>query len=126
MVCWGKNGTDKRKKKLKQVLISIRLQQSLYERLERKSAELGFVGISEVIRMLLGIGLESPMADFSDPEEKRPKEINSRVQKKELQHIVAIYYLLREHILNPDEKAAKVNNIAHDKAENAFKEILEG
>ena len=113
-------------KQEKQFLTSVRLPKHLHERIELKSVELGDIGVSETIRILLSWSLENPQSDFlAPPKEHSQPEINSKIQNKILEHVVTLYYLLKEQVVDSGENGVRAHNAAHERAKIAIDKILE-
>ena len=68
----------------KDYVTSVRLPKDLYEQVESKSEEMGDIGVSETIRVLLNESLKNPRLDFLNPE-KTAIELNNKIQYKILQ-----------------------------------------
>lgn len=113
-------------KQTKHCLTSVRLPKDLYEQLELKSEEMGDIGISETIRILLSWSLENPQLDFLNTTRKNaPTEISEKIQNKILQHVVTSYYLIKGQIVSSGEEGLQRNKLAHEKGEKAMLKILE-
>ncbi len=106
----------------KDYVTSVRLPKDLYEQIELKSEELGDIGVSETIRILLSSSIKSPHLDFLNPE-KVETELNNKIQYKILQNVIACYYLLKEQMVYTEE-GLKRDHIAHERAEKAMEKIL--
>jgi hypothetical protein len=71
----------------KDYVTSVRLPKNLYEQVELKSEEMGDIGISETIRILLSASLKNPHLNFLNLE-KAEIEFNNKIQYKILQNVV--------------------------------------
>lgn len=109
-------------KRVKYYSTSIRLPKNLYEQLELKSEEMGDIGVSETIRVLLSASLQNPDLDFLNPE-KAEKELNNKIQYKILQNVVACYYLIKEQLVHTEEGLER-DHTAHERAKKAMVKIL--
>lgn len=109
-------------KRAKHYSTSIRLPKNLYEQLELKSEEMGDIGVSETIRILLSASLQSPDLDFLNPE-KAAIELNNKIQYKILQNVVACYYLLKEQLVHTEEGLER-DRTAHERTKKAMAKIL--
>lgn len=99
-------------------------QDAQYEQLELKFEEMGDIGISETIRILLSWSLENTQLDFLNTTRKNaPTEISEKIQNKILQHVVTSYYLIKGQIVSSGEEGLQRNKLAHEKgdAENIRK-----
>ncbi len=101
---------------------SIRLPKVLYEQLESKSEEMGSIGVSETIRILLSEALQNPRLDFLNPE-KAAIELNNKIQYKILQNVVTCYYLLKDQIEHSEESLER-DRAAHERSRQAIEKIL--
>ncbi len=101
---------------------SIRLPKVLYEQLESKSEEMGNIGVSETIRILLSEALQNPRLDFLNPE-KAAIELNNKIQYKILQNVVTCYYLLKDQIEHSEESLER-DRAAHERSRQAIEKIL--
>ena len=101
---------------------SIRLPKALYEQLELKSQEMGDIGVSETIRILLSSSLENPHLNFLNPK-KAEIELNNKIQYKILQNVIACYYLLKEQMVHTEEGLER-DHTAHERGKKAVEKIL--
>lgn len=106
----------------KDYVTSVRLPKDLYEQVASKSEEMGDIGVSETIRVLLNESLKNPRLDFLNPE-KAEIEFNNKIQYKILQNVVTSYYLLKDQIEHSEE-GLKRSRVSHEKGEKAMKKIL--
>lgn len=74
----------------KDFVTSVRLPKDLYEQVELKSEEMGNIGVSETMRILLSSAIRSSRLDFLNPK-KEEIEINDTIQYKILQNVIACY-----------------------------------
>lgn len=109
-------------KRSKYYSTSLRLPKNLYEQLELKSEEMGGIGVSETIRILLSASLQNPDLDFLNSE-KTAIELNNKIQYKILQNTVACYYLLKEQMVHTEEGLAR-DHMAHERTKKAMAKIL--
>ena len=106
----------------KDYVTSVRLPKDLYEQVESKSEEMGDIGVSETIRILLSEALKNPRLDFLNPE-KPAIEPNNKIQYKILQNVIACYYLLKEQMVHTEEGLER-DHTAHEKGKKAMEKIL--
>ena len=109
-------------KRAKYYSTSIRLPKNLYEQLELKSEEMGDIGVSETIRVLLSASLQNTDLDFLNPE-KAAIELNNKIQHKILHNVVACYYLLKEQ-MDHTEEGLERDRTAHERTKKAMEKIL--
>ena len=106
----------------KDYVTSVRLPKDLYEQIELKSEEMGNIGVSETIRILLSSSIKNPPLDFLNPE-KTEIELNSKIQYKILQNVVTCYYLLKDQIEHSEESLER-DRAAHERSRQAIEKIL--
>ncbi len=106
----------------KDYVASVRLPKDLYEQVKLKSEEMGDIGVSETIRILLSASVKSPHLDFLNPE-KVETELNNKTQYKILQNVIACYYLLKEQMAHTEE-GLKRDHTAHERSKKAMEKIL--
>ncbi len=106
----------------KDFVTSVRLPKDLYEQVELKSEEMGGIGVSETIRILLSSSIKNSPLDFLSPE-KAKIELNNKIQCKILQNVITSYYLLKDQI-ERSEEGLKYIRISHDKGKKAMTKIL--
>ena len=106
----------------KDYVTSVRLPKDLYEQVELKSEEMGDIGVSETIRVLLSSAVKDPHLDFLNPE-KTEIELNNKIQYKILQNVVTCYYLLKEQMIHSEE-GRKRDHTAHERGKKAMEKIL--
>lgn len=121
---WGEINMQKEieAKREKYYSTSVRLPKDLYKQLELKSEELGNIGVSETIRILLSSSVKSPHLDFLNPA-KVDTELNNKIQYKILQNVIACYYLLKEQIVHTEEGLER-DHTAHERTKKAMEKIL--
>jgi hypothetical protein len=107
---------------VKDYVTSVRLPKDLYEQVELKSEEMGNIGISETIRILLSLSVKNPPLDFLNSE-KADVELNNKIQYKILHNVVTCYYLLREQLVHTEEGLER-NRTAHERSKTAMAKIL--
>ena len=107
----------------KDYVTSVRLPKDLYEQVESKSEEMGDIGVSETIRVLLNESLKNPRLDFLNPE-KTAIELNNKIQYKILQNVITSYYLLKDQ-LEYSEEGLRQSRASHENGAKAMKKILE-
>ncbi len=113
---------DIESKREKYYATSIRLPTALYEQLELRSEEMGNVGVSETIRILLNEALKNSPLDFLNPKQAN-MELNDKIQYKILQNVVTCYYLLKEQVTRTED-GLKRDRIAHERSKKAMEKIL--
>lgn len=106
----------------KDYVTSVRLPKDLYDQVESKSEEMGDIGVSETIRVLLNESLKNPRLDFLNPE-KTAIELNNKIQYKILQNVVTCYYLLKDQIEHSEESLER-DRAAHERSRQAIERIL--
>lgn len=106
----------------KDFVTSVRLPKDLYEQIELKSEEMGNIGVSETIRILLSSSVKNTPLDFLNPE-KTEIELNSKIQYKILQNVVTCYYLLKEQLVHTEEGLER-DRTAHERGKKAMEKIL--
>jgi len=106
----------------KDYVTSVRLPKDLYEQVELKSEEMGDIGVSETIRILLSSSVKSPHLDFLNSE-KVETELNNKIQYKILQNVIACYYLLKEQMIYTKEGLER-DHKAHERTKKAIEKIL--
>lgn len=104
---------------------SVLLSKEVREQLRIKAENLGLIGISKIIRMLVDRALKNGELDFSNFFQKKSRStINGRLENRLLKHAVSTYYLVREQVLESGERGVSLNNIAHQKAKEVVEKIL--
>lgn len=106
----------------KNYVTSVRLPKDLYEQVELKSEEMGDIGVSETIRILLSSSVKNTHLDFLNPK-KAEIELNNKIQYKILQNVIACYYLLKEQMVHTEEGLER-NHTAHERTKKAMAKIL--
>lgn len=106
----------------KDFVTSVRLPKDLYEQIELQSEEMGNIGVSETIRILLSSSVKNSPLNFLNPE-KKEIELNRKIQYKILQNVVACYYLLKDQIERSEEGLGH-SRTSHEKTKKAMEKIL--
>jgi hypothetical protein len=107
----------------KDYVTSVRLPKDLYEQIELKSEELGDIGVSETIRVLLSSSVRNSGLDFLNPE-KRIEEYDRHIQYKILQNVVTSYYLIKDQIEHSTKEGVEHSRVSHEKGKEAMAKIL--
>ena len=101
---------------------SVRLSRDLYEQVELKSEEMGNIGVSETIRILLSSSVKNSHLDFLNSK-KTEIELSDKIQYKILQNVITCYYLLKEQMIHSEE-GLKRDHAAHERSKKAIEKIL--
>jgi len=106
----------------KDCITSVRLPKDLYEQVELKSEEMGDIGVSETIRVLLSSAIKNSNLGFLNSD-KAEMELNNKIQYKILQNVIACYYLLKEQMVHTEEGLER-DHTAHERTKKALEKIL--
>ncbi len=101
---------------------SVRLPKDLYKQLELKSTELGDIGVSETIRILLSTALQNSGSDFLTLQ-KADEKLSPNIQYQILQNVVTSYYLLKDQI-ELSKEGIERSHASHEKGKKAMAKIL--
>ena len=86
-------------------VLSVKIQETLYQQLAAKAKAMGELKISEVVRLLLQEALEKP--DLKD---------HPKLNQKLLHYSITTYYLVQAHLIQNLKEGATLNESAHQKA----------